>query len=107
MGRERPYSVGRFSDGRYYVEVSSRELADYLLEREKVLMHLEESPLKFLKAFFDCEGFISAFINAYGRFVASIGIANTDLELLKRIKTKLEELGIREKLVLAHRKGKF
>ncbi len=106
MGREKPYAVGRFSDGRYYVEVSSRELADHLLEREKVLMYLEESPLEFLKAFFDCEGYISAFIDAYGRFGARIGITNTDLELLETILTKLKGLGIGGKLVVAYRKGK-
>ena len=106
MGRKKPYAVGRFSDGRFYLEVQSRELADHLLEREMVLMYLEESPLEFLKAFFDCEGSISAFINTYGRFRAEIDIINTDLELLKRILTKLEELGIKGKLVLAHRKGK-
>ncbi|RLG39614.1 MAG: hypothetical protein DRO05_08350 [Thermoproteota archaeon] len=106
MGREKPYAVGRLSDGRYYVEVRSRELADRLLQRNFILMCMEESPLEFLKAFFDCEGSITAFINAYGRFVARIEIANTDLELLKRILTKLEEIGIRGRLVIAHRKGK-
>ncbi len=49
-GQGKPYAVGRFSDGRYYVEVRCRELGDHLLEREKVLMYLEKNPLEFLKS---------------------------------------------------------
>jgi len=107
MRREKPYAVGRFSDGRYYVEVQSRELVDHLLDRENVLAYLKRMPREFIRAFFDCEGYVLGTVNVHGTFCCGIGSSNTDLELLKMIRDKLKDLGIESKIVLGFSAGRI
>ena len=57
MGRDKPYAVNRMADGRYYIQVQSRELVNILLNRQRILSILEEEPAEFIRAFFDCEGY--------------------------------------------------
>ncbi|MDK2464246.1 MAG: LAGLIDADG family homing endonuclease [Candidatus Korarchaeota archaeon] len=100
MGRVRPYAVNRLGDGRYYVQVQSRELVDHLGSREGVLAYLERRPREFIRAFFDCEGCCYGSISRLGYFKCGITVANTDRGLLERIRLKLEELGIASSRVL-------
>ncbi len=106
MGRERPYAVGQLSDGRYYVQVQSRELADILLDRRRLLDLLEERPVEFIQAFFDCEGYASGLVSGQGSFIAKVGAANTDHALLERIGEKLAELKVFSKIYTLYPKGK-
>ncbi len=105
MGRGRPYAVNRLGDGRYYVQVQSRELVDHLSVRENVFLHLERSPREFIEAFFDCEGGPTGFVKVSGRFGASIEVGNTDRGLLEAVALKLSEMGIRCSVSLHHFRG--
>ncbi len=78
MGREKPYFVGKLADGRCYMEVQSRELADILLNRKNVLNLLKERPAEFIQAFFDCEGYVTGLVTKQGIFFARMGVSNTD-----------------------------
>jgi len=100
MGRDRPYAVNRLGDGRYYVQVQSRELVDHLSVRENILAHLERNPGEFIQAFFDCEGSISGFITKSGRFRFELGAFNTDIEMLKAIRKELQGMSIPSSLCL-------
>ncbi len=106
MGREKPYAVGKLSDGRYYVHVQSRELVDHLLKRENVLMHLRRNPKEFIRAFFDCEGNISGHIIKNGRFDFNLSAVNTDLEMLEEIQEELEDMDIFSYLYLHYPRGR-
>ncbi|RLG43063.1 MAG: hypothetical protein DRO01_00160 [Thermoproteota archaeon] len=100
MGRDRPYAVNRLGDGRYYVQVQSRELVDHLSVRENIFLHLEKNPREFIQAFSDCEGSITGSINSDGRFSYLLSVVNTDVELLESISEALVGLGILSKIYL-------
>ncbi len=107
MGRDRPYAVGRLADGRYYVEVQSRELVDHLSKRENIFMHLRRNPGEFIQAFFDCEASSTGTVSATGYFQGFIVVSNTDLDLLKAIRRELVNLGISpSEISLAYRRGR-
>ncbi|HIE23844.1 MAG TPA: hypothetical protein EYP68_06410 [Candidatus Korarchaeota archaeon] len=106
MGRDKPYFVGRLSDGRYYVQVRSRELADHLLNKENTLNYLKKRPREFIRAFFDCEGFVFGAVCGKGAFTSKIGASNTDRELLVLIRDKLMDLGIRMKITRSFSAGR-
>ena len=105
VGRDKPYAVNRLSDGRYYVQVQSRELVDHLSRRENILSHLDKKPREFIQAFFDCEGSPSGFLKGPGEFGAQIEVSNTDRGLLESVASKLSEIGIRCGVALHHPKG--
>ncbi len=106
MGREKPYFVGKLSDGRYYVEIQSRELIDVLIERSNVLNLLEERPVEFIQAFFDCEGYVTGLVSSQGSFLARIGVSNTDYDLMEKIKERLADLGVFGEIYMVHSRGK-
>lgn len=107
MGRDKPYFVGKLSDGRYYVEVRSRELADHLFRRENVLHYLEKWPREFIRAFFDCEGFAVGSISCQGVFLRRVGASNTDYDLLVMIREKLMDLRVRTRITRMFRAGRI
>ena len=82
MGKERPYSVSRHKDGRYYVNVQSRVLVDFLLDERNVLVMLEKLPGAFIRGFFDSEGCVTGSIDRHGGFRYYISASNTDRDLL-------------------------
>ncbi len=106
MGRSKPYAVGRFSDGRYYVEIQSRELVDHLLERSNILSYLDKRPREFIQAFFDCDGYASGTIRSLGDFLGVVGLVNTDRELLTAIAKKLGDLDIEASLAKLYPSGR-
>ncbi len=106
VGRDRPYAIGRLADGRYYVEVQSRELVDILMSRENLLGLLRERPVEFIRAFFDCEGYATGLITGKGGFQARVGAVNTDLDLLERIQEELAGLGILCRIYMLYPKEK-
>ena len=106
MGRSKPYAVGRFSDGRYYVEIQSRELVDHLLERSNILSYLDKRPREFIQAFFDCDGFASGSIRSSGDFLGVVGLVNTDQELLMAVAEKLDNFDIEANLYELHPSGR-
>jgi intein-encoded DNA endonuclease-like protein len=107
MGRDKPYFVGKLSDGRYYVEVRSRELADHLFKRENVLGYLGKWPREFIRAFFDCEGFVAGSISRKGVFLSRVGASNTDHDLLVMIRDKLMDLGIGTRIIRTFSAGRI
>ena len=107
MRRDEPYAVGRLADGRYYVEVQSRELVDHFSRRENIFEHLRRNPREFIQAFFDCEGSVIGGINKQGYFRYTLFVANTDRELLEEIRSQLRLLGIEPYEIYIHQsKGK-
>lgn len=107
MGREKPYAVNKLGDGRYYVRVQSRELVDHLSVRENALNYLRRNPNEFIRAFFDCDGYVSASVDSVRNFRYEIGLTNTDKQLLLYIKAMLESMGIESKIYKAYSKGKI
>ncbi len=106
MRRDRPYAVDRLSDGRYCVQVQSRELVDTLLDRQRLLDLLREKPVEFIQAFFDCEGYASGSVSSQGMFFATVGATNTDRDLLEEIGERLATLGISSSIYLEYPKGR-
>ncbi len=106
MGRGRPYAVNRLGDGRYYVQVQSRELVDHLGVRENVLLHLERNPREFIQASFDCDGGVTGAILSSGRFSYGLFAINTDKGLLTSVSRELLKRGVRGRLYLQHHAGK-
>ena len=106
MGRKKPYAVGRFSDGRYYVEVQSRELVDHLLDRRNILAYLDKRPKEFIQAFFDCDGYASGTVRSSGDFLGVVGLVNTDRDLLMAISEKLDEFNIEANLAKLYPSGR-
>ncbi len=94
LGKGERYAVNRMGDGRYYVQVQSRELVDHLRAWENILSHLERSPREFIQALFDCEGGPIGHVSASGRFFARIDVGNTNRELLEDVSLKLSDMGI-------------
>ncbi len=106
LGRGERYAVNRMGDGRYYVQVQSRELVDHLRAWENILSHLERSPREFIQAFLDCEGGPIGHISASGRFFARIDVDNTDRKLLEAVSLKLSNMGIISTVSIHYPKGK-
>lgn len=106
MGRSKPYAVGRFGDGRYYVEIQSRELVNHLLERSNIFSYLDKRPREFIQAFFDCDGYASGSIRSLGDFLGVVGLVNTDHELLMAIAEKLDGFDIETNLSKLHPSGR-
>lgn len=106
LGRERRYAVNRMGDGRYYVQVQSRELVDHLKVWENILSHLERRPKEFIQAFFDCEGGPIGYIGASGAFFSRVDVDNTNRELLEAVSSKLSDMGISSTVSMHYPKGK-
>ncbi len=106
LGKGERYAVNRMGDGRYYVQVQSRELVDHLRAWENILSHLERSPREFIQAFFDCEGGPIGHVSASGRFFARIDVGNTNRELLEVVSSKLSDIGISSTVSKHYPKGK-
>ncbi|MDK2371896.1 MAG: LAGLIDADG family homing endonuclease [Candidatus Korarchaeota archaeon] len=106
LEREKQYAVNRMGDGRYYVQVQSRELVGHLVRWDNILSHLERSPKEFIQAFFDCEGVAVGYVGASGRFFAGIDVGNTNKELLEAVSSKLSDMGISSTVSMHYPRGK-
>jgi intein-encoded DNA endonuclease-like protein len=95
LGR-RPKHYGR--DGTFYtVDYDSVVLSDFLNQDVNDLVdYLKDFPGDFLRGFFDAEGYVSFAVNHQTKRAQRVvvGVANTNLEYLRRVRSLLSNLGI-------------
>jgi intein-encoded DNA endonuclease-like protein len=88
----------KMEKGFYCVNYDSAVLYDYLQQPLTALMPLVDSlPAKFLRGFFDAEGYTSPRLDhGLRRFSGvAVGVANTNFEYLRCIEQNMERLGMR------------
>ncbi|MEM1905561.1 MAG: LAGLIDADG family homing endonuclease [Nitrososphaerota archaeon] len=106
FGKPEPYFIGRRSNGRYYTQIKSRNLYNYLSIWDNVVQLLHRYPREFMRMFFECEGGPCGFITHKKDFRFLIEASNTNLQLLQVMGGELARLGISSRIYLAHKAGR-
>jgi len=90
---------------RFVASVGSKEFVEFLKSNKEDLSNLAEKyPADFLRGLFDSEGFTS--ISPNMQFQIGIGMANTNLILLRKVKNILQkEFGIKSHITVSMKKN--
>jgi len=84
-GKPEPYHVGKLGDGRYYTEIQSRMLYNYLRDEQNIIYLLHAYPIEFIRMFVESEGGPIGYITKDGSFRGCICAYNTKMQLLYEI----------------------